>query len=319
MSLLDDLVAQREGDKRREPFDYTKFIGHNGEWKTHDRLLLSNRSVYDFDSNRKLLDEHLWPIAPWEVAGPYLNEVHRQGKPLKGMGAWRVPWTKDSLRWLKMPPPNYFRKVVSHHDLVYVDLDAAYFSLYKSTTLDMGFDPGRHSHTGRLPWLDLENLALDKLVRNAIIGIVRSTSRTEARKGEVMTIPTVVGNKELKVKANNMLAPGLWCYITHVLHHIAWDAVHDFGAFMWATDGGILPREKGEAFAVYVKRTWGLDASVRATGPGVVRSLASWSVGDVSRGKAGTRGATVNGIARLTPEVRAHTRRVRAQLLTNPL
>lgn len=319
MSILDDLASQREADPRRAPFDYTAFIGRNGPWRDHERLLLSNRSVYDFTANRKLLDSHLWPLAPWEIAGPYLQAVHRAGRPLKGMGRYRVPWRQESLRWLKMPAPNYFRKVVHHANLAYVDVDAAFYSLYHNTTLDMGFEPGRYSYTGRLPWLEPSALADDKLIRNALIGIVRSTSRTEARYGEVITLPTVVGNKDLGVKANNMLAPGLWAYITHCLHHVAADAVKDFGAVMWATDGGIFPREKGERFVTYLAETWGLTGSLRAAGPGVVRSVASWQIGATSKGRPETRGQTIAGIAPLEPEVRAHVRRVRHQLLTSPL
>ena len=64
------------------------------------------------------------------------------------------------------------------------------------------------------------------------------------------------------------------------LQSIAGEMVRDFGAVCWHTDGGIIPAPLGAEAIGHMREAWNLQASLRASGPGVVHGPTRWQIGE---------------------------------------
>lgn len=299
-----------DGPSQRVQFDHEAFFT-GAKWRTYDRLVLGTRSAYDPRAQRKFTDRHDWPIAPHELARPYLNWIHAEQRHGRegSRGNKQVPWRRESLPMLDLPAPMFYSGHVTEGDLTYVDINACYWQLYTSATLDLDYAPERQRlGVGRIEFLNPGDLRGAKGLRNSVIGVTRTTAVDEARHGVVRRRRTF----------NKHLSPELWGYIAHTLHAIMREAVERFGACYVHTDGIVVPADRGEAVIRWLADEWRLESSVRATGPGRVWGLGAYEIGERRSRALVTHGLPICNLLDLDPVLTAALRRWRTFLVERP-
>lgn len=118
---------------------------------------------------------------------------------------------------------------------VYVDLKAAYHSIYKRLPINVLYPRGWPKNPMMLDGV-AARLADDKAARNAVIGTIRSRSITGYK-----------GSKVIKLSAKNRyLSPCLWGTIMDYLNDLA-SVAYTLGAIYINTDGYIFPLDTGWA------------------------------------------------------------------------
>lgn len=214
------------------------------------------------------------PYREEELAAPWLRRVLAQGRG-RGMADKRVPWQKMALAHLELLPPRFFSGGPAEGEWAYVDVVQAYPSIYRRLALDMIWrpDPDRPLlGTGGMSMACPEDFLEWKSTHRAIGGIIRSTQMSQVVNGRSEVIPTVGWSK--------FLAPDLWGVIMWTLHSIARMAVEEFGAVMWDTDGGIVPRDRSAGLREAVRDRWRLSSRSEFEGPGTVWGVKHWRIGD---------------------------------------
>jgi hypothetical protein len=99
---------------------------------------------------------------------------------------------------------------------------------------DLTYRRGETVRLGQVPWWGCEVWARDKRLAQRVLGVIDKES-------------------------SSYTAPDLWDWRMDVTHAIATEAIDDFGACYWATDGGIFPDEAtAAAYAQHLADRWGL-------------------------------------------------------------
>lgn len=224
----------------------------------------------------RIMDEADGPYFPTELAGEWLRLIFHEQKAAKGVAAKRVPWRKGALPFLAWQVPAYFAGGRQVGDLAYVDLDRSFFNLYRTLALDLHYVPDGPDTTvgiGRFRFIGHDEMAtIDKLALQAVSGMFRRTYSWQFTFGH-----RVGGENPL---ANTRLAPDLWGVLSDTLMAIAHDAIDDFGAVYFHTDGAILPAENSQRFIDHLESAWRLPGRVKSSGTGVVTALGRWRVGE---------------------------------------
>jgi hypothetical protein len=259
------IMAERHVRSTRRTFiDFDEFMASD-KWERHHLVIGSFRNVYDHCHHLSLCDHSHAPYPLHSLARPYLDAIC-------WLGGGEAPTIYDQ-SLLERVPPLYFAGP-SSGAYACVDLTAAYWSLYRVASLDLRYDGVSTPRNGAIRFLGSDELAPHKLLRNAIVGTIRAETRTESQYGKVSLIPT--GPKWRR--------PGLWGWIMDTLEAIAWEARMFFGAVHVQVDGYIVPAERAEELIGWLRDEWGLDATVRASGEGMISGLGHWSIGDVHKG-----------------------------------
>jgi hypothetical protein len=295
---------------RREEIDYMAFW-RSREWESFDRLVLGNRTFSDMVGRTKYIDSSVWPVTPTETARPYIRMIweeqcaRRQTAKSRWMGFKRVPWSRETFPMLKLNAPAFFA-APSSGDLTYVDIKAAYFQLYSVASLDLRFNPQRGVFgQGIIEFLRADELATLKETRNTITGVVRATSRKQCCHGKMEMVPTY----------NRFLAPELWGYLMHTLHAVALDLRERFDVRYIATDGYIVPSHEADLLREYLAEAWGLESTVKCSGPGSVWALGAYRLGERGSRSRAKRGEPVDNLLALDEDWRAKLRRWRWWLI----
>lgn len=256
---------------RRVQVNFKEWLA-TGEWERIPLAYWGTHSLTDVTAQRKYLDKCAWPVGDAELARQYLAQLVQEQAPFdggEGMASRRVPWQKRALPMFQITPPLYFKRPVDG-DLAYVDIHAAYHTLYSPATLDLDFDIERGTLAlGRLNFLSAHEIGQEKGIRNSLVGITRALTMQQVRFGIAQTRRT----------HNRFLAPGLWGYLMHTMHAIARQAVRDFGAVYVHTDGYIVPRPAAEPLITHLRDRWLMDAGIRHAGQGRVRACGAYRIG----------------------------------------
>lgn len=252
------LLALRQ---RRQFLDWDEFMSTKGNYLRHYLLMGSDRNAFDSCHHVSLCDRAHRPYPDTALIRPYMKELSRvQGGPQK-----LVPHDHLSSR----RSPAFFGGLVAG-ELAVVDLDAAYWQIYTACTLDLSYDGIGTPQNGHLRFLGANELRPMKHLRNAIIGAIAAEHRTELDHGKVVRVPVPV----------TVRRPDLWGFICDLLEAVAVDVRALFGAVHIFTDGYVLPHhDLAEDCIDYLRGEWGLQASIRARGEGVVTGLGNLSVG----------------------------------------
>ena len=167
-------------------------------------------------------------------------------------------------------------------NLLYVDIAAAYYSIYSRLPFDIRFQ-GLRVYGGELLFRDFLPFDLKnyKLCRNVLVGILRSLESTRVLGGKLVKKPN----------RNPLLSPEHWGYIVHLLHFLAKQAI-ECGAIYYNTDGAIFQRDDDAIKWMALVQQLGLTPRLDAQGPGYVAAVGRYQVGT-------KRGGAVNG--RLLP------------------
>ena len=197
--------------------------------------------------------------------------------------AKRVPWHKGALQFENRGPA-YFFEGQTGGPFEMVDIKACYASLYTRMTIDMVYRPDTDPPllglgSGAFPrvdeWLEAKG------PRNALWGSTLARYGREWRHGVVTE----------NAFPNRFFAPDLKGFVYDAAHAIASEAKSTFHALSWAVDGGVFRPGEGQAFSHWLGETWGLDADIRAEGPGWLFGPSSYQIGptvtaDVKAGRA---------------------------------
>jgi hypothetical protein len=227
----------------------------------HLLYLGTHATCYDDCCHRQIADAALSPFPPLAVIGPYLAAI--------GRGIDEPPQI-DHSEMLARRPPLYYDWPTTGDHLTYVDLDAAYFSIYTRTTLDVYYDGTAAPRRGVIEFRDAEMLGQDKLVRNALMGSCRREWKHGLDHGHAFR----------ERVASRRRRPMLWGLVMDALELVAWSA-RNLGCVYYHTDGAIFESvAQAEEWRGVVRDTFGLAASIRTTGPGWVRGIGNFSIGD---------------------------------------
>jgi len=202
---------------------------------TERSFIPGTSSMYVLGTRSKLIwDERAidWPnltglVEPMTASEIARTELKREFRDFK-----RPRWNRTTMQYLFQPPPIYYSGPFEGK-AVYIDLKAAYATIYRKLSLTMRF-PREMPDTSYLYRLNgvAETLWYLKPARNAVVGIIRSTD---------CIVQT--GTKTKKIYPDNpFLQPHIWLQIQAILHELANWAIK-CGAIYISTDGYIFPAD----------------------------------------------------------------------------
>lgn len=265
-----------------------RFVDWEAFWKgriprldpaEHLLYLGTHATCYDDCCRRQIASAELFPFPPLSVISPYLALI------AKGV---EEPPQIDHSEMLWRRPPLYYDWPTEGPTLTYIDLDAAYWSIYTRTTLDVHYDGTTAPRRGVIEFADADLLGADKLVRNALIGSVRREWRHGLDHGHAFR--ERVGSRRRR--------PMLWGLVMDTLELVAMTA-RDLGCVYYHTDGAIFESPaQAEEWRGTVERLFGLRASIRVTGPGWVRGIGNFSIADVASLRPERMGHRVDSMLR---------------------
>ncbi len=148
----------------------------------------------------------------------------------------------------------------------YVDLTAAYWQLYHQAPVDL-----RIARIGASKWAIGSGTVqmprcgewkAEKGPRNALWGMLVASSVTRIVDGKVLRTPFSSPYQNLHLAT----------WIQLQLHAVAADIYELFpDAVSWYTDGALVPYDQSDDLISYLGRRWGLEATVKEIGEGMVR------------------------------------------------
>jgi hypothetical protein len=190
--------------------------------------------MYVLQTKSKLIWDkraYVWPNLESQPELMTQSEMARTELKRHFPGWQRPRWNRAIMQYFFQPPPVYYSGCFLGPG-AYVDLKAAYATIYRKLHLDMRF-PREIKNPGR-PETSLDPVAEvlwnEKSARNAVVGIIRS------RDAVVQTGQTIK-----KIYPDNpYLQPHIWLQIQAILHEIANRSIKLGGIYV-ATDGYIFP------------------------------------------------------------------------------
>lgn len=267
MTPFDEAIAAAESQPRTfVPWEY--FWSDRWPIRPDDHLLYFGgvNSVWDACCKRQICDEAQRPYPRLALVAPYLRALERAHPES------HTPVVMEQ-NLLERRPPLYFDR--AYHTgpgetLTYMDLDAAYWSIYTRTTLDVQYDGNGQPWHGVIPFADADRLREDKLVRNATLGFLRRVRRRGVDHGVHFTERVPCHKRR----------PMLWALVMDTLELVMMTA-RDLGAIYVHTDGAIFPHhDLAEEWGDLVLERFGMAATLRARGEGYCLGLGRWRIGD---------------------------------------
>jgi hypothetical protein len=163
-----------------------------------------------------------------------------------------------------------------HDDFAYVDISSAYWTLQRTSTIDMQFVPGEWVLEGRIEYRDTDEVTAYRGLRHAVPGSLRCGDMQMYRYG----FPVEYDFK------SNLSYPGLVGYTMYTMHCIAREVIDHFDAKMILTDAYIVPRDYADMLIDFLWERWGVNAIMKAAGPGALYGLNIYQVGAYRTGHA---------------------------------
>ncbi|MHB1472503.1 MAG: hypothetical protein ACYCV4_02570 [Dermatophilaceae bacterium] len=261
-------VVKRVEKTERVALDWGQLQAGRGPIDVVDHRLYTGaqRAWWDVCCERQLCARELLPYPETSLCGPYIGELVRRQETRPHL---------DHPHLLDRRPPLYVgAPIVGQQDLVYVDLEAAYFSIYTRTTLDVSYDGETGPVRGTLELLDADELGKHKLARNALLGMQRRRRRRGLDHGQRFS----------EIVPAHRRRPDLWGLVMDALEVVMWTA-RDLGCVYIHTDGAIFTsHDTALGWIDLLSTRFGLAATVRARGPGLVWGLGRWQIGDQTHG-----------------------------------
>jgi len=225
------------------------------------------------------------PLTDWEVSGAIVRALNAQSSHPRARSRHSVyDWSRlarggDAWHYYYVAPGEY-------EDTWYVDLRAAYYSIYSAwRTWDVRYVPGEAFGWGEVPWpdglLDWLNQPGQKRVRVGLIGVAGATT------SQVHLPPD---DRVIEVPVQGCTAYQSACAVLDYLQSVLWYAHRAFrGAVVYANTDCLAV--KGELAArelqAYWAEVWGLESIVKAHGPATIDALGAYRIGDTISGHFG--------------------------------
>lgn len=181
----------------------------------------------------------------------------------------KVGWRGPMIKLLDKRVPLLYTGPSKGDQYIYVDLDGAYWQIYRRLWLDTSWPGGYY---GNYPLVHVaDRLKKWKAARNALIGISRMRTITGVRGRQRTT---------LHVK-NKFLSPPLWATVIDCLHWVAQIAIACECIYIH-TDGYMFNKPDMADNFMIVLASLGFLFSVRTSGPGDVRGWCVYKIGEKS-------------------------------------
>ena len=214
-----------------------------------------------------------------ELAREYLKYVLAEAKATGKVG--RCPKSYEA--YLKYPASLYYQPgpLNGRHrgQFAYVDISQAYWTIHRTATIDMSFNPGQWALMGRAEYRDVAEVSAYRELRHAIPGSLALGTMQLFRYGQ---------QEETDFKGS-FFYPGIVGYTMHVMHSIAREVIDNFGAMMVLTDAYIVPAQYADLVVDFLRERWGVEAIVKAEGDGALYGLNVYQVGNHRTGHAPAR------------------------------
>lgn len=231
----------------------------------------SGNTVYIRNTGRpdcKYLPPSSGGVTNNELAREYLRLCLEEGAK-KGQ-VLRCP--KRHEKYLEIPPALYYEPGPldgrHHDDFAYVDIREAYWTLHRTATIDMRYEPDGHVMMGKVPYLDTAEVTSFRQLRHAIPGNLRCGQMQIARHGQFSLC-------DFKGRLNY---PGIIGYVMHVMHAIAREVIDNFSAAMVLTDAYIVPQDRAELLREFLWERWAVNSVIKSQGPGSLYGLNVYQV-----------------------------------------
>lgn len=248
---------------RRMFVDFNDFMDRHA--KGHYLIMGAHQTAFDSCHKISICDHSHEPYPVHGLARPYLRSI----SSLQAAPEVRV----YDYGLFEREGPAYCPGIAVG-DFTYIDLDAAFWQIYRVASLDMIYDGTKWPRNGQIKFLGSEELRPHKLLRNSIVGTTRAEYRMVMDHGRVLK--ERVGTRWLR--------PDLWAYIMDVLDAVAFDVAVLFESVHIFVDGYIVPTGTAVDLRRYLQEFWHLDSSVRVSGPGRIAGLNNWEIADQSQG-----------------------------------
>jgi hypothetical protein len=229
---------------------------------TYSYALLTSRVRLLIKSSLIELDEeHREP--PPVIARDYLRAKYKRG-PINKKN--QIEAIEDGTK-----PVPIFAAPGKFTEGYYIDIKSAYWSIMKIVGWNPDYYPGKWIAPGEPPSdfpFPEHKIARNCLVSAGVPGKMLQYKPT----GQFYEVG---GGSPLK-------NPGLFRLISDVLNSIAHTARREYGALYVNNDGFIAPSHKSAAQIVQLIKNWGLTPTIKAEGPGAVRSAGAYQVGKMT-------------------------------------
>lgn len=204
--------------------------------------------------------------SPTAIARDYLALTYRRGPDLRSSQADAIRATIK-----RFPAFPHYATPVRFDDGFYVDVRRAFFSIMLAVGWNVSYFPNRFLGYGRpprdFPFPD------SPVARNSLVSVSQSR--------EMVEFMPQTHSRHVLTTFNPLLNESISALIRDVLNSIAADALAA-GAVYANTDGYIAPDARTAQRILQAVRDWGLDARIKARGPGAVRGDGNYKVGDLA-------------------------------------
>lgn len=195
-----------------------------------------------------------------ELAREYLNVCLEEGKKRWGQ-VLRCPRGQGS--YSQFPPALFYEGGRHRGSYAYVDISSAYWTIQKTSTIDMRYVPGDHVVTGKAVFLEADEVTRYRDLRHAVPGNLRCGEMQVSKYG-------VFSQRGFRGEFDY---PSIIGYTMHVMHSVAREVIDHFGALMILTDAFIVPQDRAWSLIDFLWEEWGLGAVVKAKGEGALYQL----------------------------------------------
>lgn len=173
--------------------------------------------------------------------------------------------------------PNYW----THKEAYYLDIKSAWFTIANVVGWNLDYFPPQGE--GSRPWLLMGETLQDypfahvKTSRSALISMGRPSTLVRVCPDPNSDLPRIVRTKQY----NRFFNPSLWRIVADVLNCVASEALEKCPSLCYVNnDGFIITEDYCRSELEIIFEEWGLPYSVKAQGPGFVRGVGCYKVGD---------------------------------------
>lgn len=230
-----------------EPLDWLNQTHHPADVS----LIVSSKSITDLTNKVKYV--YQWPFTYGELAVEYINLCLEEYD--------EIPKHKE----IKPVPPPLFFNGPTRGTFAYVDIQACHFSFYRYVGLDAFYDDKMFS-VGKIPFLYTDELALSKLLRNTVLGILQHRTRTRYKNNKFY----------FTEERTPYYFPRVAHYVLSSLQAVAQEAVRLFPIHQWLTDAAIIEASASTDFIDWLWEEWRLLGIVQSHGPAYSFSVAAY-------------------------------------------
>lgn len=246
-----------------------KLFRFGGEVLQSSAGSIGSYKITQREGKRILRADAVYDLSPLPVPITTVGE-YAKAQLLKTMDINRVShWRYNiaTLEALKTSRPPQYAVAGVYKDMVYIDLNSAYYTVY-IRFLGIDFLPNRYFSVRPMDVEPLFLLREDKIARNSVFGFLRSEYGCVYSRNAVSFVR----------RGKGLFHPSLSLFTYELLSLLALELIEKCSAVYVNTDGYILPyKHLGEAMEII--RSYGFQAKVEDVGDADILGIGSYRIG----------------------------------------